>query len=122
MAADADFIPQGCHVEQSADGTWVRLGFYNRAQTRPVIVGIEQLPALIAHLQAVTGTATVRPMNPGGLAAGTRFRLVGRDIRKLDSGGVRLTLHVKVIDGVRTVPMELSREDAFDLARKLTAR
>jgi hypothetical protein len=59
-------------------------------------------------------------MQPAGLPAGTTFKLVGRDTRALEGGGVRLTLHVEVTDGVRTIPIELSPQDAAELAQTLT--
>ncbi len=102
------FFIEGCNVQAYADGQHVSLEFVNHNdETRAVVLRREQIPALIAGLQAEIVSGPVIPIDQASLQIGANYRLRGFSVRKHGDGSVRLTLFVELPVQRRTVTLNL---------------
>ena len=118
----SDFRPDGFEAHTKKDGSECRLRFYDDGgNERTIILSRDQMLPLVSDLQSRIDKGSVRPISPHGMGIGTVFQLRSVQIgRSSDGGGTRMTLHIAVDDGVRTLPIELTPSDVRHLIQQLS--
>lgn len=118
---DNEFMAAGMRAHTSVDGRCVRLDFYDEQEREiPIVIRRESVPSLLHELQSRIGEGSVRSISRHGMPVGMVFRLTGVQTAPRPGGGARLTLHLTVEDGVRTLPIDLPPDELKDFISDLS--